>query len=347
VKLFTPRFDEEDWYGLLSALPHTIESSSLYETVHALTGTATPKVNRFKDKEWSDFYMPLRRGRKVIAVPIGVTEVPQCEDKLVVSVGNRIPIHLSKGQETISPEYLTPFQEMGKLIPFIRRDHSLVEKIVPYDIRTGKIPGKYVLEELMPKEEKERILKSYYNHCDKNLAIEAVSLEEYLATAAICYKAAFSEETEGLAPAEMYRRWSYQPNIDAFSIKNPKSKKEFSQKQQSTEWQGSHLFWLTPSRIHLYPPGKGKPYFSLTAGLSGDESDFIRVVQSLVEKEIPFQTEHLGGVLEYLAGNTDFRVNLHCKYFPSIDYSHSPEQQLKYFPHIIWDQLKIPKWKTE
>ena len=68
---------------------------------------------------------------------------------------------------------------MRKNTPFLQKDPSLAEKLVPYDFRTGKILGKYVLEELMSEEKKNIILTNYNHHLAKDLKAESISLQGY------------------------------------------------------------------------------------------------------------------------------------------------------------------------
>ena len=66
------------------------------------------------------------------------------------------------------------------------------------------------------------------------------------------------------------------------------------------------------------------------------------MVEALIENNIPFQALDLENVVKYAKGETYFRVNEYNKNF--FRYEHSRDER-KYFKYIIWDELKIPKWK--
>jgi hypothetical protein len=67
------------------------------------------------------------------------------------------------------------------------------------------------------------------------------------------------------------------------------------------------------------------------------------MVNALIKSEIPFQAGDLEEVLNYLCGDTDFTVNDYGEH--SFMYIPSREYKKKYYPHIRWDTLDIPKWR--
>ncbi len=349
MKPFTPRFGDEDLYGLLSVFPRSIENSPLYAAATAVTAVAMPEVNEFKDETWSDFYLPLKRGRKMIAVPVTITKIPTCKDRLVVSISNRRSMQIDSGQESAPQEYLTLFQEIGKLTPFLQKDASLVKKLVPYDLRTGRIPGKYVMKELMSEEEKESILQKYKEHENQKLKIDKISLDDYLKTVAICYRAAFGRKTKWLSPRQMYERWADGRHGGMLDLTDSSDQDEFKKWYESRDWQGGHPFEIIFSHhnygISLWPPSTGHNQYGVSVGTIAYVEKYLAMISVLIKQEIPFQTDCLEDTLQYLIGESTFFVNQSGEH--SFYYSHSQEEKQKYFPHIIWDPLKIPKWKSE
>ena len=209
MELFKPTFDEEQLYDIFPRRIENIDSSILYNAVKLVTETAIPEENQFGDKDWFSFYLPLQRGQRIMAVSVDVTEVnvnKSLKKMIIMTQHSKLQVH--QGDDQPSEELLSIFTEIRRLVPYLQQDPSLPDKLVPYDKRMGKIQGKYVPGELMSEEEKESILQRYNGHQGNKLRIEQISLDDYLETAAIGYKAAFEEKAEGLSPLEMYRRWA-------------------------------------------------------------------------------------------------------------------------------------------
>ncbi len=349
MKRCTPQLTEDNFLDLFpSSFPVDTKSTSLLERVVALTDTAEPEVNKSGENLWKDFYLPLRRGRKRIALP---TRIYFGEGRFTLAFGSTRSVTISQGEEQPKQEYVALLEDIAKLVPFLQQDHSLPEKLVPYDIRTGTIQGKYVLEEVMPQEEKQRILKRYEEHLKKNLTLKRISLDDYLATAALCYRAAFGKETEGLSPSEMYRRWADGRHGGMLELKSS-SKRAFMRWLKSDAYQGCHPFEILFSGhnygITLRPPGRwdDEKLYSLNVGVMGYAEVYVAMLDALIKKEVPVRSHKVGEVLEYLCGESTFFVNRGYGE-KSFWYTHSAEEKKKYFPHIMWDTLKMPKWKKQ
>jgi hypothetical protein len=200
----------------------------------------------------------------------------------------------------------------------------------------------------MPEEEADRILKSYEEHIKKNLKVEKISLNDYLNVAAICYKTAFGKKIRGLSPLEMYQKFADGRHGGMLDIKDKNSKEEFSNWLKSRIWIGSHPFEIVFSwhnyGIDLFPPSKDIPYFIIRLGNYDYADVFLRMVEALIKNNVPLEASDLDKIIKYVKGETYFRVNEHDEHF--FFYSHSREERKEYFKHIIWDELKIPKWRN-
>lgn len=345
-----PKFSVEQLYDHFPNRFETIENSTLYATIEAVSEIAVPEVNRSGDKQFS-FYLPLQREGGVIAVPVDIVNVNINHKKIIMRMKNSA-FHIYEGEQQSSEHLTSVLAEIHDFVPHLQQDPSLIEKLVPYDQRTGRIKGKYVLKDIMSAGEKERILTRYQNHVAKNLKVERVSLDDYLETAAIGYKAAFEEKSEGLSSLEMYRRWADGRHGGMLDIKDASSKQEFMEWYEGSDWEGSHPFEIVFSPINhgimlIPPPTYYNPSFQYI--LSVHDKWFIKkqvqMVSALIDNNVAFEAPGLKRDLDHLCGESYLSVN-----YPgmgSFFYHDSEEEKQKYFPHITWDPLKIPKWKTE
>lgn len=324
-----------------------IENTSIYNLTRKLTDQAFPTYEDKFDRKWFDFHLPLRRSGKMISLPFGIVEYQKEFYLGFRGLGN---LDIKKGRKKTPEEYQTIFEEALRFIPLIKKTkNKILEKITPYDIRTGKILGKYIMEKLMPQKEKKKILENYQKHLAKGLKISQISLNDYLKTAALCYRAAYGEKIKELPPLKMYNQWADGRHGGMLEIKNKRSKKEFMGWLKGGRWAGSHPFEIVFSwhrhGIHLTPPDAhwDRPFYSLQVTNYAYAEDFIRMAKALVKEEIPFQARDLEEVVNYLSGETYFTVNQYdehmFRYFPSQEY------KKKYFHHIKWEELKVPRWR--
>ena len=176
--------------------------------------------------------------------------------------------------------------------------------------------------------------------------VKDITLEDYLATAAVCYSGAYEKKTIGLKPLDMYKKWADGRDEGMLSIKNRKSKNTFSKWYHSRIGVG-HPFEIVFSwfqhGIHLYPPRKDYPFYSIMVTNLGYTEDYIKMIQALIDHDITFQAPELDEVVKFLSGETYFNVNElgHESFF----YISSMEYKREYFKHIKWEELKIPIWK--
>ena len=135
-------------------------------------------------------------------------------------------------------------------------------------------------------------------------------------------------------------------------IKDKKSKRAYAYWLKHESHCGGHPFEIIFSwhahGIHLYPPevrSREEPCYILSVTNYAYARDFIKMVKALIKKEIPFQARDLEEVVNYLSGETYFRVNEFSEHM--LHYIPSQEYKRLYFRHIEWDELKVPRWKNE
>jgi len=320
-----------------------IKNTQVHNLVKKLTSKASPTYKDKFNKKWSYFYLPLKRSGYLITIPLTIIEYKK---EFFVGLHHLGNLHIKKGKEKIEKEYKTIFKETLRFISLIKKTkNEILKKTIPYDLRTGKIKGKYIMEKLMSK--KEKILLCYERHLKKQLRISQISLNEYLEVAALCYQAAYGKKTKNLSPFKMYKKWADGRDGEMLSIKNWNSKEEFMNWQKSSGWGGAHPFEIVFSwhshGIHLYPPYEENPYYSLWVTNYTYARDFIKMVKALIKKKISFHAIGLKEVVDYLSGETYFTVNDYNNHV--FHYIPSKEYKDLYFCYIEWDKIEIPKWK--
>lgn len=333
-----------------------IESDKTYMLTKILVNTAHPTYEDHVDKRWEHFYVPIKRDRKTIVIPVWMMEY---NNEFFVTIQSFGSFHIkksdkeeefnkeTKGDKDIEKFYSNVIKETIRFSPIIKKDEKILRKLIPYDIRTGKIKGQYILDELLSQERKKTVLESYEKHLEKKLEIKDISLNQYLDIAAMCYKVAYQEKTENLSPLDMYKKWADGRDGGMFSIKDWDSKTEFSQWYYNGQHIGSHPFEIVFSwhehGIHLYPPNGSSPYYGLVVTNYGHAKDFLKMLCILIKRQVPFQVGRLEDVIDFLTGDTYFAVNKIDGY--SFIYIPSREYKQKYFPYIEWDEIKVVKWK--
>lgn len=316
-----------------------IHNSRLYKAVETLTGRAYPTEESKYEKRWLDFYLPLKRKGYFILVPMAITLY---DKSFFLSLLNS-QIEVRGGNEN-NFFYAGLIEQTLKFSLKIKKDPDIVTKSIPYDIRTGQVLGKYILENPLSCELKEEMLKLYGDHIKKGETLHSVSLNDYLNTAALCYKASFGDKTKGLTAEQMYRKWADGRDYGMLEIKNKKSKEIFSRWFNNKSHCGGHPFEIVFSwhdhGIHLIPPYPDNPYFTLRVTDYMYVTPFLEMVKSLIRNRIPFKAHELKKVLDYLSGESYFTVNAYDIH--NIFYTHDSR---KLFKHIKWDDPKMLKWK--
>lgn len=344
---FKPKLHYEDIEYFLKYLEEVqIENDEIYGLLEKLTDIAYPTTEDQYDKRWEYFYVPIERDKKTIVIPMWIMKYNEEFFGSVQSFGN---FHIKKGNKDTEKFYRNIFTDTLRFISIIKKDESSLQKILPYDIRRGKIKGRYVLDKLLSQSEKKTILEKYEKRRVTNVQqdISDISLNDYLNVAAICYNAAYKEEAKNLSPIELYQKWADGRDGGMLSINDWNSKKEFSEWHKDGQLAG-HPFEIVFSwhihGIHLYPPNNNSHLYIIRVSNYAYAWNFLEMVNALIEMKIPFESQNLDDVLNFLTGDTYFTVNGLGEY--DLKYIPSKEYKQKYFPHIIWDEIKIVKWKT-
>ena len=322
-----------------------IKNTQVYNLIRKLTSKAIPTYEDKFDKKWFYFYLPIKRSGYLITIPFSVIEYKK---DFFVGLHHMNTLRIKKGKEKIDKMYKTIFEETLRFIPLIKKTkNGILKKTIPYDIRIGKIKGKYIMEKLMSKREKERTLLCYERYLEKQLKIYKISLNEYLKATALCYQAVYKEKTKNLSPLKMYKRWADGRDGGMLSIKNWNSKEEFMNWRKGHKWIGSHPFEIVYSGhrhgIHLYPPCE-EDYYLLRVTNYAYAEDFIKMIKVLIENKVPFQAKELKEVMEYLSGETYFVINDYDEHM--FYYIPSKKHKDLYFRHIEWNNIEVPKWKN-
>ncbi len=343
---FKPKLHSCDLeYYLRSFDEKKVESTKVYELARKLTSLAHPMHEGEYDKRWEYFYLPLKRSGRTIVVSLWIMEYKK---EFYVSVHLFGRFHVKRGDKKTEDFYSNVMKETLRFVPVIKKDAKILQKLIPYDIRTGKIRGRYILGKLLSENCKKRTWKSYEKHLAKSQQISEISLNEYLDIAAICYRAAYAKKAENLSPLEMYKKWADRRDGGMLSIKDRDSKNEYSEWYHSGKHAGSHPFEIVFSwhahGIHLYPPCDSSPNYGLRVTNYAYAWDFLKMVNALIKAEIPFEAGELSSVLDFLAGETYFTVNEYSEH--RFSYIPSKEHKKEYFPHIEWDEIKVVRWKN-
>ena len=184
--------------------PHLIENSEIYNSVKKLTDKVCFSSKDKYEKRWENFYLPLRRHGKIISIPFGMIKYKRDFFCYFFHLGS---LHIKRGNKIPEKIFRMTFQETIKFLRIIKSTNGdIIRRTVPFDFRTGKIKGKYILRKLISKREKAKISQDYKQHLKKNLKIPKISLNDYLAVAGLCYKAAYRKKIENLSPLQMYKK---------------------------------------------------------------------------------------------------------------------------------------------
>jgi hypothetical protein len=303
-----------------------IENDDIYAMTRTLTSLAEPTSEDQYDKRWEYFYLPVKRNGRLVCLPFGIVKY---KDNYYVFFQNLGNLTIKKGKNKTDKIFTDIIKETIRFFPVIERTkgRAVIDRI-PYDIREGKILGKYIMEKMISGKSKEHLMKSYIGNLDTSTKVNAVSLNEYLSVSAICYRAAFGKKTGKLSPMDMYKRWADGRDGGMLSIKDPDSRDDFSKWYQEHLWVGSHPFeivfsWIDHG-IHLYPPGKDEPNYTIFVTNYGYAWDYLEMVKALIQEKIPFVAKDFKETLDILTGDAYFKVNqwekLQFWYIPSREY---------------------------
>ncbi len=336
----------------------TISSTELVNSIKNLLSIANPEDNGYY-KLWNGFYLPILDKSKVIPIPLDISE-SEIQENTHFFIGTATSTHLrliedgkSWGSNTITnpTKHIEIIQDIKKFAEITRKNGlEFLEKIVPYSNRTGTILGKHARTPLISEERKFELEEKYKKHQEKNLQSKSISLNNYLKTASICYKATYQKKVENKTPIEMYKMFADFRHGGMLNVENWNSKKEYSSWLNSRVWEGCHPFEIIYSPrmqgIRLFPPGINYEhyYYQLSVTDPVYTEDFLKIVEALIEEQITFQAPSLQNRLNYASGNTEFSVNRRG-FESNLHYCDSKEEREKYFDKIVWDALQMPDFK--
>ena len=338
---FRPALHLLDALALFGDMERQFHNDDLYALAKRLTKMANPSDQNEYDKRWFSFHVPLRRDGRVIAVPFWAVKY---RDGISLGIPRSGAMVIYRGNETLDyPERSTIIRDAIKLARVLKKGGMPVLKhLVPYDYRTGRILGRHLFEKIMGEGQRKRHIEEYRKQEGKNLEVKHVSLNDYLETAEVCYKAAFGKKTAGLTPLEMYARWADGRHDGMLDISEPASPEAFGLWANNTLKIGHPyeiVFSWHEHGIHLYPPSEDVPRYRLFVTNYVYAEAFVRMASALVRANIPLEARNLSEVLNYLAGKTYFRVNEyaahHFLYLPNKD------EKRRYFRHIDWEEPKL------
>ena len=319
-----------------------IEDSGLYKTVGSLTAQAYPTEKGRYDKRWTAFYLPLKRRQYFILVPMTIILY---EKKFFLHFMDS-EIEVSKGKEK-DEFYRGLMAQTLEFTGILKENPRIVTRAIPYDIRTGRVLGKYVMEKpLLLEETKEEVLRLYEDHVKRDEKSGGISLNDYLDTAALCYQAAYGGVVKGLTPEQMYRRLADGRDCGMLELEDNKSEKVFGSWARFSSGCGGHPFEIIFSMhghgIDLFPPGlyEDRSYYVLRVTNYAYATPFIEMVKALIRNRVPFRAHRLEEVLDYMSGDSYFGVNTHAEH--GISYFSEYRKILK---HIEWDEPEMVRWK--
>lgn len=336
---------------------NAIQDSTLYSLVEKLVGQYIPSQKNEYDTRWFDFYLPTERKGKQICVPFAVVKLTKSmarekdeyfldfhgEDNGFFSIatggGKADEAYYRIVQSTMDSSSLT--------------NRSKLEKLVPYEFRTGKIKRKHIADEnenLWSKERCKQVAREYSEHVRRMPKAGPVSLNEYLRVAAVGYIAAFPDE-KNLPPLKLYESHADFRHGGMLDIKDPNSAKEFNKWLKSGEWQGSHPFEIVFSwqnyGIELWPPHalySDNKTFTIIVGNNHYSEMYIAMLRAMAKEKAPVAAREppmLSEALKFLSGESYFTVNHFSKH--ELYYDDTKKEREQYFQHIEWDALKVLK----
>lgn len=345
---FKPRLDFWELKDMLhcgaSGPEKRVQDTAVHSLAAELASLVVPaREDRF-ERRWEGLYVPAKKLTKMYLFPYSMTEYDGDFFAAFDLLGS---LQISKGKVGGREGYRDVFSETMRFLPVIRKTQGkIIGKAVPYEFRRGRIRGEFVLDKLLPKSESGRIKADYERHLRRGLRLDGCSLNEYLETAALCYRSVF--KTGRLSALEMYGRWADKRHGGMLDIADRSSREEFSRWYRSGSWSGCHpfeiVFSLFEQGIMLEPPSD-RPFYILEVDHLDYAPVFVKMSEALAKKGIPFVAERLSEVVDYLAGDTLFSVNDYSE--PSIRYYGTPEERRKYSRHIEWEAVRVPKLRLD
>ena len=361
IKTFAPKIRLKEAKNITETFTK-LESDAFYTIIDDFVSNLEPS---FKDKyetKWEYVYLPLKRKGKLICSHVSVF-LSYKKAYYLTFYGfdrGRGGISVNKGEREIPEGYALIIDEIKRLMPAVQTyKDELLDKIFPYKWRGGQIKRLYTRNksDLIPKEEGDKILADYKKMQEKNLTLTEISLNNYMETAEICYRAAFADRIEEMLRRKeipddsikiLHQVWADNRHGGMLFVKDADSKKEYMDWYFSNKWDGAHPFEIVYSGsvhgIYLYPPDKKDLHYRVSVVDSDYNKDFLAMVVSLIENNIPFATYGLEDIVDFCVGEAYIDVNsTSMRMDESLTYRHKKEEKKKYFSLIKWNKHQMAK----
>lgn len=322
-----------------------LKNTKIYGMVRGLTNCAYPE-KLYGDLIWEYFYLPVKLYGRIRLISFSIRKYKQAFFVFFSTLG---VLEIRKGGKRAEKSYEEIFEESIRFIPILKKEPRIIEKLVPYHLRKGKIMAKEVMEDIMPREEAEKMEEGYEKIIKRGEKAERISLNDYMRVAGICYRSVFKKKTERMSEIEMYKKWADGRDCGMLEIKNKESREEFMEWSKTKAHCGGHPFEIvfswTRHGILLYPPSPERPHFVIGFMNYTYAESYRGMVKALIKHKIPFRASDLGKALEFLTGEKYLSVNEHGgDFMTTVFYSHHPSER-KLFKHISWDDLKLVKFR--
>lgn len=335
-----------------------IESDAFYKSIEEITSRLKPSFKDEYESKWANFYLPVDRDGKLICTAVSIFfSYKKVYHVTFTDLSRYGGIAVDKGDEETPGDYAEVFDEIRRFMPFVKEGgKDLVRVLHPYEWRTGRIKRKYTCDpsSLITREEGDALIAAYETHVEKNPSLTEISLNDYLKTAGVCYRAAFPddiadfmrrERIEEATDAWLHKRWADSRHGGMLFLKDPDSKKEYMDWLLSREWRGAHPFEIVYSgNIHgitLYPPDKKESVYRLNVVDPFYNGEMLKMVAALIEHDVPFKAHGLEELVNYCRGESHINVNKMSMRGDSFQYSDTEEDREEYFSHIEWDPIEI------
>ncbi len=363
METFKPKISLEDVKDLTRDNTE-IKNDDYYLAIDDLASKFKPNYKTDYESKWSYLYLPIEQDGSLICIDISVF-LSHEKDYYLSFHGfssGRYGAIIEKGNEQTPEIYQTVLSELERFLPYVRKEGTkLIEQLYPYEWRTGRIKRKHFVDpsKLISKEKAEKLKKDYQQHQETMPRITEISLNDYLKTADLCYRAGFPGKikeymrmfhAEEATPDFLRKCLADNRHGGMMFMEDPDSKKEYMDWYYSRKWEGAHPFeFVYSSNVHgmyLYPPDEKEPFYKLSVVDHDFNDAYLKMVETLIDNNIPFTTYNLEEIIKYATGEADIDVNTGSFRKPVFTYKHTKEEQEKYFKHITWDKLPILEENT-
>jgi hypothetical protein len=310
----------------------TVENDRLYRRINKLVGNLEPEINDFEEKTWFNLYLPIKEGREFCTYPFKIDLLNTSFYSLTFAGGKTFSS--DKGKQKINNHFFSLVSDAQKFTNLLKDQGESIIK-VPYYLRSGTVQSIHVLDHVINQDEKERLLSKYDLHLKNMGELDEISLNQYLETSAIIRKI-LDPDLVDVEPLKLIKS-SYGGGGSMLEIDDYDSQEEFSIWLKNSN-HGYHPFTIKHKGSYLLPPSKQEPYYRFHTLSSDNPSEYVKIIDTLIDHNIIFKEDSIDEKIESARGRSELVVN---------DYlgveCHGPGN--KFFEHVKWDPLKLPKWK--